>query len=102
MQYLDFEKPIEELDEELEKLRKSGEDGKTKVSSKVKEIEEKIIETRKNIYNNLTGWQRVQLSRHPSRPYTLYYISQILTKFVELHGDRNVRDDNAMVGGIGQ
>ncbi|MBA3647632.1 MAG: acetyl-CoA carboxylase carboxyltransferase subunit alpha [Chitinophagales bacterium] len=102
MTYLDFEKPIEELNEQLEKLKKIGENGKVDMKSAVKEIEDKISETRKVIYSNLTGWQKVQLSRHPERPYTLYYISQMCSTFIELHGDRNVGDDKAMVGGLGK
>ena len=101
MQYLDFEKPIEELNEQLEKLKKIGEGGKLDIKSTIKEIEEKIAETRKHLYSNLTGWQRVQLSRHPNRPYSLHYITQMCSKFIELHGDRNVADDKAMIGGLG-
>lgn len=102
MVYLDFEKPIEELNEQLEKLKKIGEGGKVDMASAVKELEDKIVETRKSVYGNLTGWQRVQLSRHPERPYTLYYISQLCSRFIELHGDRNMGDDKAMVGGLGK
>lgn len=101
MQYLDFEKPIEELSEQLEKLHKIGENGRVDMHSAIKEIEGKIAETRKNLYSHLTGWQRVQLSRHPNRPYSLYYISTLCSKFIELHGDRNVADDKAMIGGLG-
>ncbi|HYV94035.1 MAG TPA: acetyl-CoA carboxylase carboxyltransferase subunit alpha [Chitinophagales bacterium] len=101
MQYLDFEKPLEDLNEQLEKLKKIGENGKVNMKSAVKEIEVKIAETRKNLYSDLTGWQRVQLSRHPNRPYSLYYISEMCSKFIELHGDRNVADDKAMIGGLG-
>src|ERR1051325_8496121 len=101
MQYLDFEKPIEELNEQLEKLKKIGENGKVNMNSAVKELEEKISETRTHLYTNLTGWQRVQLSRHPNRPYSLFYINSMCSKFIELHGDRNVADDKAMIGGLG-
>jgi acetyl-CoA carboxylase carboxyl transferase subunit alpha len=101
MQYLDFEKPIEELNEQLEKLRKLGEGGKVDMTSAVKELEEKMLLTRKEIYTKLSGWQRVQLSRHPARPYSLFYIQQICSRFIELHGDRGVRDDHAMIGGLG-
>jgi acetyl-CoA carboxylase carboxyl transferase subunit alpha len=100
MQYLDFEKPIEEMTEQLEKLKKIGDGGKVDMSSAVKELETKIADSRKEIYSKLTGWQRVQLSRHPARPYTLYYIQQMCSRFIELHGDRNVRDDTAMIGGL--
>ena len=76
MIYLDFEKPIEELNEQLGKLRKIGDSGKVDVDSALSELEEKIQDAKKNIYNSLTGWQRVQLSRHPERPYTLFYINK--------------------------
>ncbi len=102
MIYLDFEKSVEELQEQLDKLKKISEGGKVDVAPALKELEDKIVETRKNISANLNGWQRVQLSRHPERPYTLYYISHLCSKFIELHGDRNVGDDKAMVGGIGK
>src|SRR5690349_12261177 len=101
MQYLDFEKPIEELNEQLDKLKKIGENGKVDMASAVKELEDKIGQTRKDLYTHLTAWQRVQLSRHPNRPYSLYYIQQMCSKFIELHGDRQVRDDTAMIGGLG-
>lgn len=100
MQYLDFEKPIEALYHEIEKIKEVGEKTKVDVSSATKEITKKIESTRKDIYANLNEWQRVQLSRHPERPYTLYYIQQIFSKFQELHGDRNVKDDKAIVGGF--
>lgn len=100
MTYLDFEKPIEELQEQLDKLKKIGENGKVDMASAIKELDDKMLETRKAIYANLNGWQRVQLSRHPERPYTLYYISQMCGKFIELHGDRCMGDDKAMVGGF--
>ncbi len=101
MTYLDFEKPIEELTEQLNKLKKIGESGKVDMTSAVEELEDKIVETKKNLYQQLNGWQRVQLSRHPERPYTLYYINQICSRFIELHGDRQMGDDHAMVGGFG-
>jgi acetyl-CoA carboxylase carboxyl transferase subunit alpha len=102
MTYLDFEKPIEELHEQLDKVKKLGENGKVDMAGAIKELEDKIVETRKGIAANLNGWQRVQLSRHPERPYTLYYINQLCSKFIELYGDRNVGDDKAMVGGLGK
>lgn len=102
LQFLDFEKPIEELYEQLEKVKQVGEKSEVDVASTVQELEQKIEETRKQIFSNLSSWQRVQLSRHPNRPYTLAYIDKICNKFVELHGDRNVRDDKAMVGGLGE
>ncbi len=103
MTYLDFEKPIEELEKELAKLKDVAEKSKVDVTKSVAELEEKIITTRKEIYTNLTAWQRVQVSRHPERPYTLAYI-EYLSKgtFFELHGDRTVKDDKAMVGGFGE
>ncbi len=100
MQFLDFEKPIENLYEQLAKLKENGEKSGVDVSATVKEYEAKIETTRLEIYDHLTAWQRVQLSRHPDRPYTLAYIEKMCTNFVELHGDRNVKDDKAMVGGF--
>ncbi|MGE7774277.1 acetyl-CoA carboxylase carboxyltransferase subunit alpha [Chitinophaga sp. NPDC101104] len=102
MQFLDFEKPIADLYEQLEKLRENGEKSGVDVSATVKEYEQKIIDTKQQIYNNLTSWQKVQLSRHPERPYTLEYIERMTENFVELHGDRNVKDDKAMVGGFAE
>ena len=100
--YLDFEKPIEELYEQLEKTKQIGTKGKIDVNNLLSEIEEKIQVAKKQIYSTLTPWQRVQLSRHPDRPYTLDYINAITDNtFIELHGDRNVKDDKAMVGGFG-
>jgi acetyl-CoA carboxylase carboxyl transferase subunit alpha len=102
MVFLEFEKPLESLYEQLEKIQQVGEEGVIDVSDKVKELEKKIAQAKKEIYSNLSGWQRVQLSRHPERPYTLHYIEHMCTKFVELHGDRNVKDDKAIVGGLGR
>jgi len=101
MVFLEFEKPLESLYEQLEKIQEVGEQGVVDVSPMVKELETKIKNTRKEIYENLTGWQKVQLSRHPERPYTLYYIKHMCRKFVELHGDRYYGDDKAVVGGLG-
>ncbi|HVB02821.1 MAG TPA: acetyl-CoA carboxylase carboxyltransferase subunit alpha [Chitinophagaceae bacterium] len=101
MQFLDFEKPISDLYEQLEKVKQVGEKSKVDISATTKELEEKIKLTRVNLYKNLSSWQKVQLSRHPNRPYTLAYIERICTDFIEIHGDRNVRDDKAMVGGFG-
>lgn len=100
MVFLDFEKPLETLYEQLDKLRQVGEDGELDVTEQVKELESRIRNKRKEIYSNLNGWQKVQLSRHPERPYTLFYINQMCKKFVELHGDRCVKDDKAIVGGL--
>jgi acetyl-CoA carboxylase carboxyl transferase subunit alpha len=101
MVFLEFEKPLESLYIQLEKIRQVGEEGDIDVSDKIKELENKIKSQRKEIYSGLTGWQKVQLSRHPERPYTLFYIEQMCKKFVELHGDRYFKDDKAIVGGLG-
>ena len=100
MVFLDFEKPLENLYEQLEKIKEVGEEGVIDVSENIKELEKKIQSTKKDIYANLTGWQRVQLSRHPERPYTSFYIEQICKKFTELHGDRCFKDDKAIIGGL--
>lgn len=103
MNFLDFEKPIEELVEQMEKLKQVGEKSSVNISASIKELEDKIQATRKKIAAELTPWQRVQLSRHPDRPYTLDYINFMTdNQFMELHGDRNVGDDKAMVGGLGK
>ena len=102
MEYLDFEKPIKALTEKLVKAKEIGEDKDIDISKTISDIENQIKNKRKEIYSNLSSWQKVQLSRHPNRPYALDYINDI-TKgdFVELHGDRNVKDDKAMIGGWG-
>jgi acetyl-CoA carboxylase carboxyl transferase subunit alpha len=100
--YLDFEEPLKELEEQLEKAKEIEEKSQVDSSSLVQELEQKIVTTTKDIYSKLTPWQRVQLSRHPERPYTLSYIEAITDgNFLELHGDRGVADDKAMVGGFG-
>ncbi len=101
MVFLEFEKPLESLYEQLDKIKQVGEQGDLDVSPMIRELEQKIRQKKKEIYENLTGWQKVQLSRHPERPYTLFYIRQMCKKFIELHGDRCFRDDKAIVGGIG-
>ena len=103
MEYLDFELPIKELEDQLDKCKLIGEESDVDVTETCQQIETKLEQTRKEIFKNLTAWQRVQLSRHPSRPYTLDFI-RALTKgtFMELHGDRTVGDDKAMVGGLGK
>ncbi|MCI5083878.1 MAG: acetyl-CoA carboxylase carboxyltransferase subunit alpha [Saprospiraceae bacterium] len=101
MVFLDFEQPLEKLYEQLEKIQQVGQEGVLDVEPMIKELETKIKNARKEIYSNLSGWQKVQLSRHPERPYTLYYIQQMCRKFVELHGDRYYKDDKAIVGGLG-
>lgn len=100
MVFLDFEKPLESLFEQLDKIKQVGEEGDLDVSPMIDELEAKINAKRKEIYDNLTPWQRVQLSRHPERPYTLFYIEQIFKNFIELHGDRHFGDDKAIVGGL--
>jgi len=104
MMFLDFEKPIEELYEQLAELKKTADqnDDVGALDKAVKALEKKIKAKRKEIYSNLNGWQKVQLSRHPNRPYSLYYIEQISSRFVEMHGDRCFGDDKAIVGGIGR
>ena len=97
---LDFEQPIAVLEGKLREMKKLAEESQIDVSEAVKALEEKIKQLKKETYANLTRWQRVQLSRHADRPYTLDYIEGLTTKFVELHGDRNVSDDKAMVGGF--
>lgn len=102
MIYLDFEKPIQELEEELEKLKAVAEKSKVNMNKAISELEAKIHSKRIEIFSNLTPWQRVQISRHPERPYTLAYIDYMTSgSFIELHGDRTVGDDKAMVGGFG-
>jgi acetyl-CoA carboxylase carboxyl transferase subunit alpha len=100
MVFLEFEKPLESLYEQLENLKEVGEKGDIDVSDKIKELENKIKSERKEIYSSLTGWQKVQLSRHPERPYSLFYIREMFKKFTELHGDRYFKDDKAIVGGL--
>ncbi|MFL5730512.1 MAG: acetyl-CoA carboxylase carboxyltransferase subunit alpha [Cytophagaceae bacterium] len=100
--YLDFEKPIAELEAKLIDMKQLAEENSVDVGDAVKSLESKIKALKKEIYHNLTRWQRVQISRHPDRPYTLDYIYDITDKFIELHGDRQVKDDKAMVGGLGE
>lgn len=100
MVYLEFEKPLAALYEQLDKLNEVASEGVVDVSESIKDLEKKIQTTKRELYSNLTGWQKVQLSRHPERPYTLYYIEKICKKFVELHGDRCFGDDKAIVGGL--
>ena len=103
MEYLDFELPIKDINEQLDKCKIIGDESEVDVTDTCAQLEQKLIDTKKEIYGNLTPWQRVQLSRHPSRPYTLDYIHALCgDSFLELHGDRNVRDDKAMIGGLGK
>jgi len=100
--YLDFEEPIKEIVEQIEQAIELEEKSQVDVSKTRNALEKKLKDTRKSIYSKLTAWQKVQVSRHPERPYTLSYIKAITEgNFIELHGDRNVGDDKAMVGGIG-
>ena len=103
MNYLDFEQPIKELENQLIECRDLGDKSDVDVTETCKKIEKKLNSTIKEIYSNLTPWQKVQISRHPDRPYTLDYINAIFgDSFIELHGDRNFRDDKAMIGGLGK
>jgi acetyl-CoA carboxylase carboxyl transferase subunit alpha len=98
--YLDFEKPIADLEGRLDEMKRLAETSKIDVSEAVSTLEQSIDRLRHELFKNLTRWQRVQLSRHPDRPYTLDYIERMCDQFIELHGDRTVRDDPAMVGGF--
>ncbi len=102
-QFLDFEQPIKELYEQIEENKKlAAKNAKVDYAPTIKQLEDTILVKRKEITEKLTPWQKVQLSRHPDRPYTLEYISKMFTNFIELHGDRNVKDDKAMVGGLAE
>lgn len=97
----DFEKPIAELYEQMEKVKSIAEKSKVDASATIRELEQKIETTKQQVYSNLSGWQKVQVSRHPERPYTLQYIEMMCDDFIEMHGDRTVKDDKAIVGGFG-
>jgi acetyl-CoA carboxylase carboxyl transferase subunit alpha len=99
-QFLDFEKPVKDLIDEIENAKHRQEKTKIDMTDVIQRLDHNIVEKRKEITQNLTSWQRVQLSRHPDRPYTLKYIEKMTDNFVELYGDRNVKDDKAMVGGF--
>ncbi len=101
MQYLDFERPIAELEQKIAETKAYAEANNIDVSATIAQMEKEIEELKKRIYSNLTRWQRVQLARHPDRPYTLDYIRAISKKFIELHGDRKGGDDKAIIGGLG-
>jgi acetyl-CoA carboxylase carboxyl transferase subunit alpha len=101
-QFLDFEKPIKDLIDEIERLKNTAEQKKIDYSEMITKLEQSIVDKRIEITQSLSSWQRVQLSRHPDRPYTLKYIQNMTTNFIELYGDRNVKDDKAMVGGFAQ
>lgn len=96
----DFEKPIADLQQQIEKVKQVSEKTKVDMSATLIELEEKLEATKQRIYTNLSGWQNVQISRHPERPYTLQYIEMICDDFIEMHGDRTVKDDKAIVGGF--
>jgi len=96
----DFEKPLAELVQQIEKVKQVADKTKVDMSATLAELEEKLEQTQKTLYSHLTGWQKVQMSRHPERPQTLDYINMICEDFIELHGDRTVGDDKAIVGGF--
>jgi len=100
MAFFDFEKSIQELGEQLAKAKLLSDKSKIDLSATMKDLEEKIQQEKTRVYGSLNGWQRVQISRHPERPYTLDYIENMCEDFIELHGDRNVKDDKAMIGGF--
>lgn len=101
-QFLDFEKPIKDLYDQIDQQKAIQEKSKIDMSGAIAILEQKVVETKKHLTETLSPWHRVQLSRHPDRPYTLKYIEKMCTNFIELHGDRNVKDDKAMVGGFGK
>lgn len=100
MMLFDFEKPIEELQKQIEKAKETHSKGKVNMLDTIAQLEGKVQELRKTLYSDLNGWQKVQLSRHPDRPYSLDYIEGVFKDFIELHGDRSVGDDKAMIGGL--
>ena len=103
MEYLDFEKELEELELQIQETTKIGQNTNSDVKQILNELNTKFKEKKKNLYQNLTAWQRVKISRHPNRPYTLDYINYLAGEtFIELHGDRNFSDDKAMIGGFGK
>ena len=103
MEFLDFEVPIKEVLDQIDKCKSIENESDVDVTKTLNLLQKKLVETKKDIYKNLSAWQRVQLSRHPNRPYALDYINNICgTSFLELHGDRNVKDDKAMIGGLGK
>ena len=102
MKALDFEKPILELEDKIAELKKFSEDSSVDLSAEINKLTRKLKEIKQEIYGNLTAWQRVQIARHPERPYTLDYVDMILDNYVELHGDRSFSDDKALVVGLGQ
>ena len=101
-QFLEFEKPIKDLYDQIEQIKIASEKNNIDLSDSVRQLEEKVLEKKRDITANLTSWQKVQLSRHPDRPYALSYINKMCSSFTELHGDRNFKDDKAIVGGFAQ
>jgi acetyl-CoA carboxylase carboxyl transferase subunit alpha len=97
----DFEKPLADLLQQIDKIKQVEEKTKVDMSATLNELQDKFEETKRQVYTNLSGWQKVQISRHPDRPYTLQYIEMICDDFIELHGDRNFGDDKAIIGGWG-
>lgn len=102
MQYLEFEQPIADLEKKIQELEQLSSSSEGVLSKEVESLKTKVESLQKNIFDNLTRWQRVQLARHPERPYTLDYIERICDRFIELHGDRFHADDKAIVGGLGE
>ncbi|MBM3247900.1 MAG: acetyl-CoA carboxylase carboxyl transferase subunit alpha, partial [Candidatus Omnitrophica bacterium] len=100
MHGLDFEKPIIELEKKIQELKSFTSNKKIDLGSEIKNLEDKLSKLRKDIYGSLSAWQRVQIARHPKRPYTQDYINMLMTDFIELHGDRLFYDDQAIVGGV--
>jgi acetyl-CoA carboxylase carboxyl transferase subunit alpha len=100
--YLEFEKPIQELETKIEELRKISDDSDIDLSQEIKRLNKKLKELKTEIFSNLTAWQKTQIARHPERPYTLDYVSMIFDDFIEIHGDRRFGDDPAVVAGIGK
>ena len=103
MEFLDFEVPVKEILDQIDKCKSIEDESDVDITKTFNLLQKKLVETKKDIYGNLSAWQRVQLSRHPNRPYALDYINNICgDSFLELHGDRNVKDDKAMIGGLGK
>ena len=103
MEFLDFEVPIKEILDQIDKCKSIENESNVDITKTYNLLQKKLVETKKDIYGNLSAWQKVQLSRHPNRPYTLDYINNICGEsFLELHGDRNIKDDKAMIGGLGK
>ena len=103
MEFLEFEVPIKEILDQIEKCKSIENESDVDITKTYNLLQKKLVDAKKDVYGNLSAWQKVQLSRHPNRPYTLDYINNICGEsFLELHGDRNVGDDKAMIGGLGK